>query len=171
MKLKLLLVMMLCGGCLPATQNEVIQLTTSVSKLMAGIDDLQGTTEQLVNNGIIEAEKVDKINANIDKVQERTELIVKEVETAGDPVEAAQRGWDATKLWNPYYGYGALALSIYKILQGRQEKTTLAGNLASIDAKYSAAKIGMDKFRNENPDKAAELFNDVGEARKAKSIV
>lgn len=36
--------------------------------------------------------------------------------------------------------------------------------------KYSAAKIGMDKFRNENPDKAKELFADVGEARKAKKI-
>jgi len=43
-------------------------------------------------------------------------------------------------------------------------------DLAKMTNKYSAAKNGMDKFRNENPDKAAELYNDVGEARKAKKI-
>ena len=42
--------------------------------------------------------------------------------------------------------------------------------LAGMTNKYSAAKIGMDKFRNENPDKAAELYKDVGEARIAKKI-
>ncbi len=42
--------------------------------------------------------------------------------------------------------------------------------LLDIGKKYSAAKVGMDKFRNENPEKAAELYNDVGEARKAKKI-
>ena len=40
-----------------------------------------------------------------------------------------------------------------------------------LDGKYSAAKIGMDKFRNENPDKAKELYDDVGDARKAKKVV
>lgn len=43
-------------------------------------------------------------------------------------------------------------------------------DLVGMTNKYSAAKTGMDKFRNENPDKAVELYNDVGEARKAKKI-
>lgn len=43
-------------------------------------------------------------------------------------------------------------------------------DLIGMTNKYSAAKVGMDKFRNENPDKAAELYKDVGEARKAKKI-
>jgi hypothetical protein len=43
-------------------------------------------------------------------------------------------------------------------------------DLIGMTNKYSAAKVGMDKFRNENPEKAAELYNDVGEARKAKKI-
>ena len=43
-------------------------------------------------------------------------------------------------------------------------------DLIGMTNKYSAAKTGMDKFRNENPEKAAELYNDVGEARKAKKI-
>jgi hypothetical protein len=40
-----------------------------------------------------------------------------------------------------------------------------------VEDKYAAAKQGMDKFRNENPEKAAELYNAVGEARKAKKVI
>jgi len=150
-------------GCLPATQTEIQTLTDSVKNLMGGVDDLQETTKQLAADNLIEAEKFKEINDNIDKVQEHTKIIVKDVETAEDPVEAISKGWDASKPFNPYYGYGAAIIAILKAVQlGRQKKDT--------ENRYAAAKVGMDKFKNENPDKAKELYEDVGEARKAKKI-
>jgi len=143
---------------MPASQQEVINLTDAVHQIVPAVQAAVATSSE---------DTKAKVNDVLDKV----EKVNTAVAAADGPLDAAEKGWDATKLWNPYYGYGALALSIFKLLQGRQEKTTLKGNLASIENKYSAAKVGMDKFRNENPEKAAELYNDVGEARKAKKIV
>jgi len=145
------------NGCMPASQQEVQTLTNMVKQIVPVVREVVSTSSEETRN------KVEVVLGQVEEVNEA-------VATAEDPVEAIEKGWNATELWNPYYGYGALALSIFKLLQGRKEKTALKGNLASIENKYSAAKIGMDKFRNENPDKAAELYNDVGEARKAKKV-
>jgi len=155
---KLIVVMfLLVAGCLPASQQEIQTLTATVNQIVPLVREAVSASSD---------ETKDKIEIVLGQVEEVNEAVA----TAEDPVDALESGWDATKLWNPYYGYGALALSILKLLQGRQGKKTLEGNLASIENKYSAAKIGMDKFRNENPEKAAELYNDVGEARKAKKV-
>ena len=158
MKCKVLVVITLLSlSCLPATQQEVQTLTETVKMIMPAVREAVSASSE---------DTRDKVEIILEQVEEINEAVA----TADDPIEAIEKGWDATKLWNPYYAYGAFGLSILKILQGRQEKTTLEGNLAGIENKYSAAKIGMDKFRNENPDKAAELFADVGDARKAKKI-
>lgn len=148
-------VLVFTGGCMPASQSEVQTLTSIVKQIVPAVREAVSASSE---------DTKEKVEVVLGQVEEINEAV------AEDPAETLSKGWDATKLWNPYYGYGALALSVFKLLQGRKEKTTLEGNLASIGNKYSAAKIGMDKFRNENPDKAAELFKDVGEARKAKKI-
>ena len=153
MRTLIVIALLFVAGCLPASQQEVQTLTDMVNQIMPAV-----------------REEVAKANVGIEDVLTKVEEVNEAVATAEDPVDAISKGWDATQLWNPYYGYGALALSIFKLLQGRKEKIALEGNLVGIENKYSAAKIGMDKFRNENPDKAAELFIDVGEARLAKKI-
>ena len=153
----MLVLLLLVAGCVPATQQEVVTLTEAFKQIVPVVREAVSTSSEETK------EKVEIVLGQVEKIN-------KAVATADDPVDALDKGWNATKLWNPYYGYGALALSILKILQDKKEKTTLNGNLASIENKYSAAKIGMDKFRNENPNKATELYNDVGDARKAKKI-
>lgn len=148
MKLKLLLVMTLAFscGCLPASQQEVTDLTNLVRGIVPIVREVAGEGN----------DKLDKVLTDVEKVNEA-------VATADTPIEAAQKGWDASKPFNPYYGYGAAILAALKLFTDSKKKK-------EVDDKYAAAKQGMDKFRNENPDKAAELFKDIGEARKAKKI-
>jgi len=152
MKTLIVIVLLFVAGCIPATQSEVQTLTGLVKQIVPAVKEAVSTSSE---------ETRDKVEIVLEQVEEVNEAVA----TAEDPVEAAEKGWDATKLWNPYYGYGALALSILKILQGRKEKTTLEGNLASIGSKYQAHKQGTEKFSKKNPALAAELYDDVGEAR------
>ena len=157
MKKLLLIPLLLVAGCLPASQQEVQTLTNTVSQIIPAV------REAVSNSSEDTKEKVEIVLGQVEEINDA-------VATAPDVITAAEKGWDATKLWNPYYGWGAFAISIIKLFQDKKEKKTLEGNLAGIENKYSAAKVGMDKFRNENSDKAAELYNDVGEARKAKKV-
>ena len=147
MKKLIVLTCLLVAGCMPATQQEVLNLTDTVSQIVP-----------------IVREEFGKGNAKIEKVLTDVETINEAVATAESPVEVVSKGWDASKPFNPYYGYGAAVLALLKIFGDNKKRK-------EIENKYSAAKVGMDKFRNENPDKAAELYNDVGDARKAKKIV
>ena len=117
----LIAVTLLCVGCLPATQTEVKTLTGNVSTLLEAVDALQGTTSQMAADGLINKEKVDKINTSIDKVQETVVAVAKEVETAPDAMTAIEAGWEATKNINPFYVYGTMALGILKLLQKNKE--------------------------------------------------
>ena len=114
-------VLLLCVGCLPATQTEVKTLTGNVSTLLETVDMLQGTTQQLADDGLIDREKVDKINTSIDKVQETVVAVAKEVETAPDVVSGLEAGWEATKNINPWYVYGTMAIGVLKLLQKNKE--------------------------------------------------
>ncbi len=154
--LVVILSVIFCSGCFD-------RLATSVSVLNESVDDLQLITEELASENVIDAEKLDKINDNIDKVQKDAELVKEAIADAKDPIEAAEKGWDASKPFNPYYGYGAAIIAILKLFSAAKEKK-------EVEAKYSAAKNGMDKFRNDNPDKAKELYEDVGAARKTLKV-
>ncbi|MCJ7482610.1 MAG: hypothetical protein MUO31_06560 [Thermodesulfovibrionales bacterium] len=116
-----LLLTLLCTGCMPATQAEVKTLTGNVSTLLEAVDALQGTTSQMAADGLINKEKVDKINTSIDKVQETVVKVAKEVETAPDTMTAIEAGWEATKNINPWYVYGTMAIGVLKLLQKNKE--------------------------------------------------
>lgn len=146
MRKLLLIPILLVAGCLPASRQEVLELTNFVKEIIPVVREVGGADN----------EKIDRLLTDIEKVNEA-------VATAPDPVAAIETGWKASEPFNPYYGYGAAALALLKLFTDSKKKREL-------ESKYSAAKIGMDKFRNENPDKATELYNDVGEARKAKKI-
>ena len=146
MKRKVLLAMMLVllCGCIPASQQEVRDLTGLVREVvpLIRIDASERTAEVL-----------DKI-----------EVVNEAVATADDPVETISKGWDASKPFNPYYGYGAAVLALLKVLDDKKKKKI-------IEDKYAATKVGIEKFRNENGDGGVELYKIIGEARKAKKIV
>lgn len=150
MKTLIVIALLLVAGCLPASQQEVQTLTNMVNQIVPAVREAVSTSSE---------ETRDKVEIVLGQVEE----VNKAVATADDPIEALSKGWDASKPFNPYYGYGAAALALLKLFGDNKKKKV-------IEDKYAAAKIGMDKFKNENPDKAAELYTDVGEARKAKKI-
>ena len=151
---KLIVVMLLCFcGCVP-TKQEIQTLTTGVDSLMVSVDRYQ---EKIT-------EEIDKVQADIITVNEA----VKEKADEGI-IEQAKAGIEASKPFNPYADEMNAILGLVAVIGGIWAKGKI-DEKKEVENKYSAAKIGMDKFRNSNPEKAAELYNDVGEARKAKKI-
>ena len=150
MKMLIVVMLLLVAGCLPASQQEVQTLTDAINQIVPAVREAVSTSSE---------ETRDRVEIVLGQV----ETINEAVATAEDPIEAVSKGWDASKPFNPYYGYGAAIIAALKLFTDSRKKK-------EVEDKYAAAKIGMDKFRNENPDKAAELYKDVGEARIAKKI-
>lgn len=147
----IVIALLLVAGCMPASQQEVLDLTGIVNQIVPAVREAVSTSSEDTK------EKIEVVLGQVEEVN-------KAVAAAEDPVEAIEKGWKASEPFNPYYGYGAAVLALLKVLNDGRKKKELEG-------KYSAAKVGIDKFRNENPDKALELYNDVGEARKVKKVV
>jgi len=150
MKKLLLIPLLFLVGCMPASQQEVLELTNLVGQIVPAVREVVSTSSEDTK------EKVEVVLSQVEEINES-------VATAEDPIDAIEQGWKASEPFNPYYGYGAAVIALLKIFGDNRKKREL-------ENKYSAAKIGMDKFRNENPDKAAELYTNIGEARKAKKI-
>ncbi|HDZ13418.1 hypothetical protein LCGC14_0622000 [marine sediment metagenome] len=104
MKCKVLVVIMLCAGCMPASQQEVVELTGLVREIIPVVREIGGE-----NN-----EKVERLLTDVERVNEA-------VATAEDPIEVVEEGWKASEAWNPYYGYGVLGISLWKLLQKKKE--------------------------------------------------
>ena len=120
-KLIILMCLLAVSGC---TSSQVNELTVAVKDLNAGVDGLQEATIQLVADGVIKSEKLEKINENIDKVQEEVKAVITKAEEAIEPIEVAKTAWDATRLWNPYWGYGSAAFLILEMFRKRKIETT-----------------------------------------------
>lgn len=136
MKCKVLLVMMLlCGGCIPTTQ-QVETLTSDVGKLMVAVDNYQ-------------VEFADEV----DKVQERIVTVTEAVKEKADEsaLEQAKAGWDATKDFNPYYVYGALALTI--IGEGAA--------LLKVNKKNTGLEKGINRVKGEAEPQLAKVIHDT----------
>ena len=151
MRTLIVIALLFVAGCLPASQQEVQTLTNMVNQIVPAVREAVSTSSE---------ETRDRVEIVLGQVEQVNEAVA----TAEDPIEAVSKGWDASKPFNPYYGYGAAIIAALKLFTDSRKKK-------EVEDKYAAAKIGMDKFRNENPDKAAELYNDIGEARKAKKVV
>lgn len=101
MKLKLLVVMLLCCGCMPASQQEVLALTGLVKEVVP----------------LIRADASERTAEVLDKI----EVVNEAVATAPDPIAAVEKGWKASEPFNPYYGYGVLGLAILRMFQKKKE--------------------------------------------------
>jgi hypothetical protein len=136
------------GGCLPATQMEVQELTGTVAKLISGVDDLQDASKELAKHEIVSAEKLDKINEEIDTVQEDLVPVLEAVSTADDPLDAVKKGWDASEPFNPYYTHGALVLTVLGLFfKNKKTKTALEEVVVGVD----------DMLKDEVPTNKAPL--------------
>lgn len=157
-------VLVFVAGCLPASQQEVQTLTDMVNQIVPAVREAVSTSSE---------ETRDRVEIVLGQVEEYNEAVKDSPNLGAALINANQ----VSAPVNPYapvidialkmlFG-GAVTGGIFGT--GKLVKTVREKN--EINNKYSAAKIGMDKFRNENPDKAAELYNDIGEARKAKKVV
>lgn len=163
MRMPILIVLLLIAGCLPASQQEVQTLTDMVNQIVPAVREAVSTSSE---------ETRDRVEIVLGQVEEYNEAVKDSPNLVAALISANQ----VSAPVNPYAPVIDIALKILagtgilgatyvvpKVVKTVKERNELAN-------KYSAAKIGMDKFRNENPDKAAELYNDIGEARKAKKV-
>lgn len=153
MKKLIVVVMLLCFcGCGMPTQQDIQSWTATLDEVVPAVREVVGED-----------------NEKIDKVIDDIEIVKEAVAKAKTPAEAVSKGIEASKPFNPYADEMNAILGLVTVIGGIWAKGKI-DEKKKVEDKYSAAKIGMDKFRNANPEKAAELYNDVGEARKAKKI-
>lgn len=163
MKKLIVVVFLLVAGCIPASQQEVQTLTNTVNQIVPLVREVVSTSSE---------ETKDKIEVVLGQVEEYNEAVKSSPDLGTALIKTNQ-------LSAPVNPYAPVIDIVLKMLFGgaitgggvgvtKLVKTIREKNV--IENKYSAAKVGMDRFRNENPDKAVELYNDVGEARKAKKI-
>lgn len=174
MKTIFVIALLLVAGCIPTTQ-QVQTATNRTDALMVVVDKMQESWDVLAEKGIVESKKVEKLSAELDKAQETLVAVNEAIKEKADEgvFEQLIAANQASAPVNPYASMIDVVLKILAgtgILYGAPKIVKTVKERNELANKYSAAKIGMDKFRNENPDKAAELYNDVGEARKAKKI-
>ena len=105
------LAILLVAGCIPATQQEVQTLTTAVNQIVP-----------LVREAV--SESSEDTRGKIEIVLGQIEEVNEAVATTEDPVDAIEKGWDASKLFNPYYGYGAFAIGLIRLWQKKKESDT-----------------------------------------------
>lgn len=162
-KMLILTALLLIAGCLPATQQEVQTLTTTVNQIVPLVREAVSASSE---------DTKDKIEIVLGHVEEYNEA----VKSSPDLGTALINANKVSAPVNPYAPVIDIALkmlfggAVTGGIFGTGKLVKTVREKKEITNKYSAAKVGMDKFRNENPEKAAELYNDVGEARKAKKI-
>ncbi len=111
MRTLFLIPLLFVAGCIPASQQDVLDLTNTVNQIVPLVREAVATSSE---------DTKDKIEIVLGQVEE----VNKAVATAETPVEAIEKGWGATKDFNPYYGYGAFALGLIRLWQKKKESDT-----------------------------------------------
>ena len=132
----LVLGILVSGGCLPASQQEVMTLHNTIRQIVPAVRAVVSTSSEDTK------EKVDVVLGQVEKINEA-------VVTAEDPVEAIEKGWGATKDWNPYYGWGALGIAVLKIFSDGKKKKGLEKGINRVlgEAEPEQAKAMYDKMK------------------------
>ena len=106
MKKRLLIVLLLLVcGCV--TRDQIDGWTSTLNEVIPAIREVQAASGQ-------SSDKLDKVLSDVERVSDA-------VATAETPIEAAEKGWDASKLFNPYYGYGVMAIGLLRLWQKKKE--------------------------------------------------
>lgn len=148
------------GGCIP-TKMEIQTLTNDVDKLMASVDDYQ----------IKYAEEVDSVQDDIIVVNEAIKEKADE-----DVMEQLRAGIEASAPFNPYADEMNAILGLGIVIAGlfgkkKMDDANKANNEAeNANRKYQAHKSGTELIKLAHPDIAAELYEKIGNARKANGV-
>ena len=119
MKWLMIVLVLFVGACVPTTA-EIQTLTGQINTLMAEVDSTQ---DLLKETKIVSESELSKANQEIDRVQEDITKVATAIQEKAEQgtLEAAEAGWKASEAWNPYYGYGMLALGFLKLWQKKKE--------------------------------------------------
>lgn len=107
-------VLVIAGGCMPASQQEVLDLTNIVNQIVPAV------REAVSNSSEDTKEKVEIVLSQVEKVSEA-------VATAETPVEAIKGGVAATSGWNPYAAPILAGITILEGLGIWKEKKKVVG--------------------------------------------
>ena len=140
-------VLLLCSGCGMPTQQDFQEWTTALDAVIPAVREVAGD------------------NPKLDKIIDDVEVVRESVADAKTPAEAVSKGIEASKPFNPYADEMNAVLGLAVVLGGLFGKK----KLDAVTNKYTAMKVGVEKFRNDN-DGAKDLYADIGNARKAKGI-
>jgi ElaB/YqjD/DUF883 family membrane-anchored ribosome-binding protein len=89
MKKLFVIAVLFCGGCIPATQQEVLNLTNTVNQIVPLVREAVSTSSK---------ETRDKVEIVLGQVEELNEVAA----TAETPIEAVKAVVAATSPFNPY---------------------------------------------------------------------
>jgi len=134
MKNLIVLTLLFVAGCMPASQQEVQTLTDTVNQIVPAVREAVSTSSKDTQ------QKVEVVLGQVEKVNEA-------VATAEDPVEAIEKGWGATKDFNPYYGWGALGIAVVKMVMDDKKKKNL--------------EKGINRVKGESTPEVAKQIHDT----------
>jgi len=131
----LVLLLLFIDGCIPTTA-EINTLTNDVDALMVKVDNYQ-----------------EKFADEVDRVQEHIVVVNEAVKKKADQdvIEQIKAGWEQTKDFNPYYAYGALALTI--LGEGAA--------LLKANRKNSGFEKGISRVKGEAEPELAKKIHDT----------
>jgi len=146
-KVLLVMVLLFVSGCGMPTQQDYQNWTATLDAVIPAVKEVAGD------------------NPKLDKIIGDVELVRASVADAKTLPEAVSKGLEASKPFNPYADEMNAILGLAVVLGGLFGKK----KLDTVTNKYTAMKVGVEKFRNDN-DGAKDLYADIGNARKAKGI-
>lgn len=103
MRTLIVIALLLFAGCIPATQQEVLNLTTAVEKILPAVREAVSTSSE-------------DTKSKIEIVLGQIEVINEAVGTAETPVEAIKAGVAASAPVNPYAVPILAGISILEVL-------------------------------------------------------
>ena len=129
MKKLIVVALLFVAGCMPASQQEVMDLHNTVNQILPAVREAVSTSSEETK------EKVETVLSQVEKVNEA-------VANAETPVEAIEKGWGSTEGWNPYYGYGVLGLAILRLFQKKKQS----------DIALEEVVVGVEKSKKNGGD-------------------
>ena len=124
MKMLIVIALLFVAGCMPASQQEVMDLMNTVNQIVPAVREAVSTSSE---------DTKDKVEIVLGQVEEINEAVA----TAEDPVEAIEKGWGATKDFNPYYGWGALGIAVVKMVLDDKKKKNLEKGINRVKGEAS----------------------------------
>ena len=144
-------VLLLCTGCGMPTQQDYQNWTETLDAVIPAVREVAGN------------------NPKLDKIIGDVEIVRESVAEAKTLPEAVGKGIEASKPFNPYAEEMGAILAIGVAIAGVFAKKK-SNEAKAINEKYQAHKAGTELVKLTHPEIAAELYKNIGDARKAKGI-